>query len=119
MGLPPVLAGIIGLLLLAWLVLLILVPFMIEGIRTWTRRNHEELRALNQRIDRLSAALEARREIRSERPAPAPAEPSVGRADRGAAPRMPAGRPPATRREPTLSELPVEAGQDRRPGRMP
>jgi hypothetical protein len=55
--LHPVLAIGIGLLALAWLVLLFLVPFMIEGIRAWTVRNHQELRAINARLEELNALL--------------------------------------------------------------
>jgi hypothetical protein len=117
MAMPPVLAAVVGLLLLAWIVLLILIPFIVEGIRTWTRKNHEELRALNQKIERLTAALETRRDSMPQYPTRSPAENASG--PRGAARRQPAvaPRPPAARQEPTLSEFPAETGPERRPTR--
>jgi hypothetical protein len=117
-ALPPVLMVVIGLLILAWLVLLFLVPFMIEGIRTWTRKSHEELRAMNAKLDRLEAAL--RGDGADSRPWPnahrAPMPPPA--AER----RPPATTPDPTtpkRREPTLSELPPETGTDPRQRRRP
>jgi hypothetical protein len=107
-ALPPVLTAIAGLLLLGWVLLLLLVPFMIEGIRSWTRRNNDELRALNEKFDRLEAVLRGE----SRPPAPRSASP----------PRNPPGAPearrdapkPAPRKEPTLSEIPLDNGNDPR-----
>jgi type II secretory pathway component PulM len=110
MAMPPVLAAVVGLLLLAWVVLLILIPFMVEGIRTWTRKNHEELRALNQKFERLTAELEARREA-----IPRPTVPRT--AARTAGSNSAPAHPTPARREPTLSELPGDTGQDHRPRR--
>jgi hypothetical protein len=116
-ALPPVLMVVIGLLILAWLVLLFLVPFMIEGIRTWTRKSHEELRAMNAKLDRLEAALRA--DAGDTRPWPSAQRVSTPPA---AGERRPASPPESAtpkRREPTLSELPPETGTDPRQRRRP
>lgn len=63
-NLPPAVTLVLALLLLAWLVLLLLVPFMIESIRNSSRRSRTELELLNQKMDRLIELLE-----RSEPPA--------------------------------------------------
>jgi hypothetical protein len=49
-------------LLVVWLVLFLLVPFMLESIRSWTRRNHAELAEMNKKLDRIAALLDARGE---------------------------------------------------------
>jgi hypothetical protein len=56
-GLPPIVALVLGLVLLAWLVLVFLVPFMIEGIRQSTRKTYEELIEMNEKLDRLNTVL--------------------------------------------------------------
>lgn len=56
-NLPPIVAILIGALALFWLVLALLVPFMIEGIRQSARKSHEELVDLNEKLDRLTALL--------------------------------------------------------------
>ena len=108
--LPPLLMAVVGLLLLAWLILLFLVPFMIEGIRGWTRKNHEELRSLNAKLDRLEAALRDGADSRSGTAQGANAPHANMRR-----PTHPAAAPVTARREPTLSELPPETGTDSRP----
>ena len=104
---PPIVALLLGLVLLAWLVLVFLVPFMIEGIRQSTRKTYEELAAMNEKLDRLNAAL--------TRGVPA---------DMGGAP--PRGEPrtttpgrtePRARREPTISD--TSPGRDPRDRREP
>jgi len=98
-SLPPIVALILGLVLLAWLVLVFLVPFMIEGIRQSTRKTHEELAEMNRKLDRLSSAL-----THGAPPVDRPPR-SEPRADREPAPR--------TRREPTISETDLKQGQQR------
>ncbi|HZF28406.1 MAG TPA: hypothetical protein VE907_04770 [Gammaproteobacteria bacterium] len=67
-SLPPAVTLVLSLLLLAWLVLLLLVPFMIESIRTSTRKSYFELVELNKRLDRLIVLLAERDTgLRSER----------------------------------------------------
>ena len=51
-NLPPAVMLVLALLLVVWLVLLLLVPFMIESIRGWTRKSHAELEQLNKKIGR-------------------------------------------------------------------
>ena len=60
-NLPPAVTLVLPLLLLVWLVLLLLVPFMIESIRGWTRKSYVELQETNKKLDRLIALLEERR----------------------------------------------------------
>jgi hypothetical protein len=68
-NLPPAVTLVIALLLLAWLVLLLLVPFMIESIRSSTRKSYFELVELNKKMERLIVMLAQRdAELRSERP---------------------------------------------------
>jgi hypothetical protein len=68
-SLPPAVTLVLALLLLAWLVLLLLVPFMIESIRTSSRKSYYELVELNKKIDRLIVLLAERdAALRSERP---------------------------------------------------
>ena len=67
-SLPPAVTLVLSLLLLAWLVLLLLVPFMIESIRTSTRKSYFELVELNKKLDRLIVLLAERDAgLRSER----------------------------------------------------
>lgn len=56
--LPPAVMLVLSLLLLVWLVLLLLVPFMIEGIRGATRKTYLETQELNKKLDRLIQLLE-------------------------------------------------------------
>lgn len=56
--LPPAVMLVLTLLLLVWLVLLLLVPFMIEGIRGATRKTYLEMQELNKKLDRLILLLE-------------------------------------------------------------
>ncbi|SRR5690606_5418197 len=85
--LPPIVVLVLGFLLIAWLVLVFLVPFMIESIRQSTRKTHEELVELNTKLDRLNSLL------------------SQGRTPiRDAEPALPEKPEPRGRREPTISE---------------
>jgi hypothetical protein len=95
--LPPVVALVLALLLVVWLVLALLVPFMIESIRGSSRKTHLELEALNEKVDRLLVLLE-------QGSAPRPAPPEESRA-KPAPPEAPhrEQRPPPTRKEPTIS----------------
>lgn len=93
---PPAVTIVLGLLLVAWLVLLLLVPFMIESIRSSTRKAHLELEAISRKLDDLAALLGER--------GSAPAPKSL----RAAEPQLdgPASRTQGskdTRREPTIS----------------
>lgn len=105
-SLPPIVALVLGLVLLAWLVLVFLVPFMIESIRQSTRRTHEELAEMNARLERLTAALSERGSASERAPAEPRAEQPGRDADRGA----------RGRREPTISEtdLAHERSRERR-----
>ena len=60
--LPPLVTLVLGLLLVVWLVLLLLVPFMLESIRSWTRKTYGELEEMNKKLDRLTALLVERSE---------------------------------------------------------
>jgi hypothetical protein len=55
--LPPAVTLVLSLLLLIWLVLLLLVPFMIESIRGWSRRSYRELEEINRKLDLLTTLL--------------------------------------------------------------
>ena len=93
-SLPPAVRLVLALLLLAWLVLLLLVPFMIESIRTSTRKSYFELVELNKKLDRLIVLLAERETgIRTER------------ADFDLFESRPTtdARPDRTRKEPTIS----------------
>ena len=97
--LPPIVALVLALLLVVWLVLALLVPFMIESIRGSTRKTHLELTELNEKLDRLLAALEKNATARGEPAPPAeahapPAPPEPPRREQ---------RPAPTRKEPTIS----------------
>jgi hypothetical protein len=59
-NLPPLVTLVLALMLVVWLVLLLLVPFMIESIRGWTRKSYVELEQLNKKIDRLTVLLAER-----------------------------------------------------------
>lgn len=56
-NLPPAVTLVLGMLLLVWLVLLLLVPFMIESIRGWSRRSYHELEEINRKLDTLTSLL--------------------------------------------------------------
>jgi hypothetical protein len=88
-NLPPVVMLVLALMLVVWLVLLLLVPFMIESIRGWTRKSYVELEQLNKKVDRLIVLL-------AEREAEVPALRSVERPARDA-------HAERARREPTIS----------------
>jgi hypothetical protein len=80
-NLPPAVMLVLALLLVVWLVLLLLVPFMIESIRGWTRKSHAELEQLNKKVDRLIVLLEERPDVPVVRPIERPArEPRTERA---------------------------------------
>ena len=91
-NLPPVVLMVLALLLVVWLVLLLLVPFMIESIRGSTRRTYLELGELNKKLDTLIALLSERGD-RSELPPVRMIEPRDPRA----------ARPERARKEPTIS----------------
>jgi hypothetical protein len=57
-SLPPLVTLVLGLLLVVWLVLFLLVPFMLESIRSWTRRSHAELADINKKLDRIATLLD-------------------------------------------------------------
>lgn len=93
-SLPPAVTLVLALLLLAWLVLLLLVPFMIESIRSSSRKSYLELVEVNQKLDRLIVLL---------------AERDIGRRSDGPGFDLFESRPASevrterTRREPTIS----------------
>ena len=115
---PPIVALILGLVLLAWLVLVFLVPFMIEGIRQSTRKTYEELVEMNDKLDQLNAALSRGGFAGDYGSPPRTDAPMSGRPDRGddrgGPPRAETRRgdtrpaPPEARRrrEPTISDTP-------------
>ncbi len=98
-NLPPAVLLGLAVLLVVWLVLLLLVPFMIESIRNSTRKSRLELQETNKKLDRLIALLEERNvTLRAEELGML--EPFDSRSE----PRPPRdGRPDRTRREPTIS----------------
>lgn len=100
-NLPPIVALVLGLVLLAWLVLVFLVPFMIEGIRQSTRKTYEELVDMNEKLDRLTAALHRNAAAAAAHPPAAGPEPRAAPSDE-----------PRRRREPTISD--TEFKQDPR-----
>jgi hypothetical protein len=59
-NLPPSIGLVLGLLLIVWLVLALLVPFMIESIRSSNRRSLAELEEINDKLERVVALLERR-----------------------------------------------------------
>jgi hypothetical protein len=58
-SLPPLVTLVLGLLLVVWLVLFLLVPFMLESIRGWTRKSHAELADINKKLDRIARLLDS------------------------------------------------------------
>jgi len=90
-NLPPAVLLVLAVLLAVWLVLLLLVPFMIEGIRNSTRKANQQLELLNRKVDKLIELLG-----RGDR-----GEEQIVRADelRDARPRV----QERTRKEPTIS----------------
>jgi|SRR5690606_7845311 len=101
-NLPPIVVLLLGFVLIAWLVLVFLVPFMIESIRQSARKTHDELVEMNAKLDRLNALLShGRREAAPSRP-----EPTVPDEPRG-------------RREPTISEPAVRPAKGPRNRREP
>ncbi len=71
-NLPPSIGLVLGLLLVVWLVLALLVPFMIESIRSSNRRSAAELEEINDKLERVVALLERR-----SAPSATPAEPAI------------------------------------------
>lgn len=57
-NLPPAVLLALAVLLAVWLVLLLLVPFMIEGIRNSTRKANLQLELLNRKLDKLIEVLD-------------------------------------------------------------
>ncbi|HEX5419480.1 MAG TPA: hypothetical protein VFY39_05740 [Gammaproteobacteria bacterium] len=139
-SLPPIVALVLGLVLLAWVIFAFLVPFMVESIRQSTRKTHLELVELNKKLDLLNAALKEAQ----LRPAPAAggrhaSERATGAAAaRTQAAELPvAGDPsarqgrqakaakaegrrrpePGGRREPTISPADFESGSETAPNR--
>jgi hypothetical protein len=72
-NLPPAVLLVLALLLVVWLVLLLLVPFMIESIRGWSRKSYAELEQLNKKVDRLIVLLEERADMSAPLPIERPA----------------------------------------------
>jgi hypothetical protein len=70
-NLPPAIGLVLALLLVVWLVLALLVPFMIESIRTSSRRSSTELEEINDKLGRVVALLQrsAAPNIAAEKPA--------------------------------------------------
>jgi predicted PurR-regulated permease PerM len=94
-NLPPAVTLVLVMLLVVWLVLLLLVPFMIESIRGWTRKTYLELEEMNKKLEKLTAMLE--RDAATQRPdAIRPIELRVDTPP-------PGPRPPRVRKEPTIS----------------
>jgi hypothetical protein len=73
-NLPPSIGLVLGLLLIVWLVLALLVPFMIESIRSSNRRSLAELEEINDKLERVVALLE-----RGAAPTAAPPAPAIPR----------------------------------------
>jgi predicted PurR-regulated permease PerM len=96
-SLPPVILLVLGLLLIVWLILFLLVPFMLESIRSWSRKTYHELTEMNKKLDRLTMLLDDRND-----PRPQIRTPVDPRSDR-------------VRKEPTLSDVaPIPADAKRR-----
>jgi len=57
-NLPAAVQIVLAVLLVVWLALLLLVPFMIESIRNSSRKSRAQLELLNQKMDRLIEILE-------------------------------------------------------------
>ena len=100
--LPPIVVLVLGFVLIAWLVLVFLVPFMVESIRQSARKTHEELVELNAKLDRLNALLAQGRTVTRD------AEPVI------------VDKPePRGRREPTISSEPTVRPSGSRTRREP
>jgi hypothetical protein len=99
-SLPPLVTLVLSLLLVVWLVLFLLVPFMLESIRSWTRRNHAELAEINKKLDRIAALLQDKRVDPSLLH---DARADVRRESRGQQKASSEGRGDRSRREPTIS----------------
>jgi predicted PurR-regulated permease PerM len=93
-NLPPAVTLVLVLLLVVWLVLLLLVPFMIESIRSWTRKTYLELEEMNKKLEKLTAMLE--RDAVQRPDAIRPIELHVDTPP-------PGPRAPRVRKEPTIS----------------
>ena len=93
-SLPPLVTLVLSLLLVVWLVLFLLVPFMLESVRSWTRKSHAELTEMNQKLDRLTALLAERTEETIRRDA---------RSGRNPAADSRSARGERVRKEPTIS----------------
>ena len=76
-NLPPAVSLVLAVLLAVWLVLLLLVPFMVESIRSSTRKSHLQLELLNGKIDRLIELLESRDAQNARAAEPRDARPHV------------------------------------------
>jgi hypothetical protein len=130
-GVPSAFLLILALILLIWLVLVFLVPFMVEGIRSSSRKTCDELREMNEKLDRLTALLadQARLSRTGVAPGSATSQTEAGPAARKPAPTPPAPeRRPATgpqpdaptkRREPTISDTPPPTRTRREPALEP
>jgi hypothetical protein len=126
-GVPSAFLLVLALIVLVWLVLVFLVPFMVEGIRGSSRKTYEELREMNEKLDRLAALLadQARLMRTGAAPGARPTQPETGpTARRPDVTPATAGRRPATaqqqdspppRREPTISDTPPPARTRREP----
>jgi hypothetical protein len=107
-NLPPAVMIVLALMLLVWLVLLLLVPFMIESIRGWTRKSCLELQEMNERLEKLHVLLAdhaaaARADaLRSLEPTLEPIRGEIRPEPRPPPPREPP-RTPRVRKEPTIS----------------
>lgn len=95
-NLPPAVVLVLALLLLVWLVLLLLVPFMIESIRGSARKTYLELQELNVKLDRLIVLLD-------ERDRDTAMKIDTLRYDLGPRVEERPARPERVRREPTIS----------------
>ena len=103
-NLPPIVTLVLALLLVVWLVLALLVPFMIESIRGSTRRTAAELEELNDKLDRLLLLLENRiAPEASPPPAEVRAQPDLPEPPDAPEPPRREQRPAPTRKEPTIS----------------
>ena len=103
-NLPPAVTLVLALLLLVWLVLLLLVPFMIESIRGSARKTYLELEALNEKLDRLITLLDARDRGAAQQIHSPPAEPRPNGEDEPRVEERPrAERVERLRKEPTIS----------------
>src|SRR5690606_8665465 len=96
-NLPPAVTLVLGMLLLMWLVLLLLVPFMVESIRGWSRRSARELEEINRKLDVLTTLLSDREDLRRDGSRAEPRiEPDLAPKERASR------RPDRVRKEPTI-----------------